>query len=172
MVSLGTKAMARGNISKLYTNMGLAAIIVARFSRYLNSPYRQRTGASGSRKWKGDYGENVAADWLRARSIKVLARNFKGRRGGEVDIVAREGRQLLFIEVKTRRKDAMIRGLSAVNRKKQALIRRGANEWLRRLGTRDLPWRFDVIEVEVEEGEKPTVRQIENVFGNHTRPQK
>jgi putative endonuclease len=114
----------------------------------------------------------VAADWLRARSIKVLARNFKGRRGGEVDIVAREGRQLLFIEVKTRRKDAMIRGLSAVNRKKQALIRRGANEWLRRLGTRDLPWRFDVIEVEVEEGEKPTVRQIENVFGNHTRPQK
>jgi len=96
----------------------------------------------------------------------VLARNFKGRRGGEVDIIAREGRQLLFIEVKTRKKDAMIRGLAAVNRKKQLLIRRGANEWLRRLGTRDVPWRFDVIEVEVKEGEKPLVRRIENVFGN------
>ena len=87
-----------------------------------------------------------------------------------MDIVAREGRQLLFIEVKTRRKDTKIRGLSAVNRKKRTLITRGANEWLRRLGSRDLPWRFDVIEVEVAEGEKPKVMRIENVFGN-TPPQ-
>jgi putative endonuclease len=56
--------------------------------------------------------------------------------------------------------------LAAVNRKKQGLILRGANEWLRRLGTREVPWRFDVIEVEVSEGEKPVVRRIENVFGN------
>ena len=146
--------------------MGLAAFIVGRFSRYLNSPFRSKTGPSGARKWMGDYGEKVARDWLRARNCKVLARNFTGRRGGEVDIVAKEGRQLLFIEVKTRRKDAAVRGLAAVNRKKQALIERGANEWLRRLGTRDVPWRFDVIEVEVAEGEKPVVGRIENVFGN------
>ncbi len=114
----------------------------------------------------GDYGENVAADWLRANNCKILARNFKGRKGGEVDIVARKGGQLLFTEVKTRQKDSLMRGLSAVNRKKQALILRGANEWLRRLGTREVPWRFDVIEVEVSEGEKPVVRRIENVFGN------
>ncbi len=115
----------------------------------------------------GDYGENVAADWLRANYCKILARNFKGRKGGEVDIVARsrEG-QLLFTEVKTRQKDSLMRGLAAVNRKKQGLILRGANEWLRRLGTREVPWRFDVIEVEVSEGEKPVVRRIENVFGN------
>lgn len=120
----------------------------------------------------GDYGEKVARDWLRAHGCKVLARNFKGRKGGEVDIVAREGKQLLFIEVKTRRKDAAIRGLAAVNRKKQALIERGANEWLRRLGTRDLAWRFDVIEVEVSEGEKPVVGRIENVFGNSRQRKK
>ena len=115
----------------------------------------------------GDYGENVAADWLRANHCKILARNFKGRKGGEVDIVARsrEG-QLLFTEVKTRQKDSLMRGLAAVNRKKQGLILRGGNEWLRRLGTREVPWRFDVIEVEVSEGEKPVVRRIENVFGN------
>ena len=114
----------------------------------------------------GDYGENIAADWLRANNCKILARNFKGRKGGEVDIVASKGGQLLFTEVKTRQKDSLLRGLSAVNRKKQALILRGANEWLRRLGTREVPWRFDVIEVEVSEGEKPVVRRIENVFGN------
>lgn len=102
----------------------------------------------------------------------MLARNFKSPKGGEVDIVAREGKLLLFIEVKTRRKGATIRGLAAVNRKKQSLITRGANEWLRRLGTRDLPWRFDVIEVEVAEGEKPTVCRVENVFGNSPRRKK
>jgi putative endonuclease len=149
--------------------MGLAAIIVARFSRYLNSPYHSGTGTSGARKWTGDYGEKVAADWLRARNGKILARNFKGRKGGEVDIVAREGRQLLFIEVKTRKAGAAVRGLAAVNRKKQSLIERGANEWLRRLGTRQVAWRFDVIEVEVSEGEKPVVKRIENVFGNSDR---
>lgn len=118
------------------------------------------------RKWTGEYGERVAVDWLRSKNCKVLARNFKGRKGGEVDIVASDGEQILFTEVKTRQKDAMMRGLAAVNRKKQALIQRGANEWLRRLGTREVPWRFDLIEVEVFEGEKPTVRRIENVFGN------
>lgn len=63
-----------------------------------------------------------------------------------------------------------MRGLAAVNRKKQSLIQRGANEWLRRLGTREVPWRFDVIEVEVSEGEKPKVTRIENVFGNDALP--
>lgn len=116
----------------------------------------------------GDYGERVAADWLRSKGCKILGRNFKGPKGGEVDIVARDGEQLLFTEVKTRQVGAQIRGLAAVNRKKQKLIQRGANEWLRRLGTRAVPWRFDVIEVEVSEGEKPVVRRIENVFGNST----
>ena len=146
--------------------MGLVAIIVGRFSRYLNSPYRSNSGPSGARKWMGDYGEKVAVDWLRANNCKVLARNFKGRKGGEVDIVARDKDRILFTEVKTRRKDSVMRGLAAVNRKKQALIQRGANEWLRRLGTRDVPWRFDVIEVEVSEGDIPKVTRIENVFGN------
>ena len=158
--------MGRGSIWKHSGNMGLVAIIVGRFSRYLNSPYHSKTGPSGARKWTGDYGEKVAADWLRAQGCKILAKNFKGRRGGEVDIVARDGKQLLFTEVKTRKKGAKLRGLAAVNRKKRSLIERGANEWLRRLGTRDVPWRFDVIEVEVSEGEKPVVTRVENVFGN------
>ncbi len=116
------------------------------------------------RRWKGDYGERVAVDWLRARGCRILARNFKGDRGGEVDIVARDGDRLLFTEVKSRAGDAQVRGLAAVNAKKRNLIRRGASEWLKRLGTRAVPWRFDVIEVELNEGEVPKVRRIENVF--------
>ena len=121
-------------------------------------------GAIRSRAWVGEYGERVAADWLRARGCKVLARNFKGPRRGEVDIVARDGKLLLFVEVKTRREGATIRPLDAVDKPKQALIERGANAWLKRLGTRELPWRFDVIEVFVQDGEKPRVNHVRDAF--------
>jgi putative endonuclease len=121
-------------------------------------------GTARSRAWLGDYGERVAADWLRSRHCRILARNFKGPRRGEVDIVARDGKLLLFVEVKTRREGTRIRPLDAVDRTKQALIERGANAWLKQLGTRDLPWRFDVIEVYVEEGEKPRVNQVKDAF--------
>lgn len=112
----------------------------------------------------GDYGERVAADWLRARGCRILARNFKGPHRGEVDLIVRDGKLLLFIEVKTRRKDTRIRPLDAVNKTKQALIERGANAWLKQLGTRNLPWRFDVIEVYLDDGELPIVNHVRDAF--------
>ncbi len=81
-----------------------------------------------------------------------------------MDIVARHDRALLFTEVKTRRAGGIGRPLDAVDREKQRLIRRGADEWLRMLGTREIPWRFDVIEIVLEEGEKPRVHRVENAF--------
>jgi len=95
---------------------------------------------------------------------RILARNFKARRGGEVDIIARDGKLLLFVEVKTRRKGAKIRPLDAVDQSKRALIERGANAWLKRLGTRNVPWRFDVIEVYVEDGAKPRINHVRDAF--------
>jgi putative endonuclease len=144
----------------------LIAYFVARFSRALNSPtclFGPR-GEARDRNWVGAYGEKVAADWLRAHGCKILARNFRGPHRGEVDIIARDGRLLLFVEVKTRRKDAKIRGFDAVGKEKQELIERGANAWLRKLGTRELPWRFDVIEVNVEHDELPDVNHIRDAF--------
>jgi putative endonuclease len=81
-----------------------------------------------------------------------------------VDIIARSGKLLLFVEVKTRREGTSIRGFDAVGKDKQALIERGANSWLKRLGTRNLPWRFDVIEVYVKHGEKPRINQVKDAF--------
>ncbi len=121
-------------------------------------------GTQRDRAWIGDYGEKVAADFLRSKGCRILARNFKARRGGEVDIVARDGKLLLFVEVKTRREGAKIRPLDAVDKSKQALIERGANAWLKQLGTRNLPWRFDVIEVHIEDGAKPRVNHVRDAF--------
>lgn len=125
------------------------------------------TGTDGharDRIWLGNYGERVAADWLRSQGCRILARNFRGPLRGEVDIIARDRKLLLFVEVKTRRVGSKIRGLDAVGKDKQVLIERGANAWLKRLGTRDLPWRFDVIEVNVEEGEKPRINHVRDAF--------
>ena len=123
-----------------------------------------KSGRRRDREWLGRYGENVAAAYLRSQAVTILRRNFRAPRGGEVDIIARSGRLLLFVEVKTRQHDSPIRPLDAVDKPKQRLIERGANAWLRKLRTRDLPWRFDVIEVLVQDGHKPEVRWIQNAF--------
>lgn len=94
----------------------------------------------------------------------MLARNYRSPHRGEVDLIARDGKLLLFIEVKTRTEGAKVRGLDSVTQSKQALIERGANSWLKRLGTRQIPWRFDVIEVTVKHGEKPRIHHIHNAF--------
>jgi putative endonuclease len=158
--------MARKHILKHFGYTALVAIIVGRFSRLLNSPCRLTTadGAFKDRIWLGNYGERVACSWLRSQGCRILARNYRARGRGEVDIVARDGRLLLFIEVKTRREGAKIRGLDAVGKDKQRLIERGANSWLKRLGTREIPWRFDVIEIYVEDGKKPRVLRIRDAF--------
>jgi putative endonuclease len=125
------------------------------------------TGVDGERidaMEMGRLGERIAAAWLRANGCKILYRNFRAPRGGEVDIVARHGKLLLFTEVKTRRVGAKIRGYDAVNKSKQRLIERGANEWLRLLGTRELPWRFDVIEVYLEDGGLPRINRVRDAF--------
>jgi len=158
--------MERESIWKRCGFTALAAIIVSRFAPCLNSPCRliSADGKFRDPKWIGEYGEKTATAWLRARRFKILARNFRAPGGGEVDIVARDGKRLLFIEVKTRRAETTVRPLDAVGREKQRLIERGANEWLRRLSTRSIPWRFDVIEVYLADRELPRVNHIRDAF--------
>ena len=131
-----------------------------RFSRLLNAPYQ----GGGDHLEIGVLGERIAGAHWRGEGRKILYRNFRAPKGGEVDIVARDGEVLSFVEVKTRTSETFGRPLEAVDRKKQKLIKRGANEWLRLLGTRDLAWRFDVVEVVLLEGEKPRVHTVLNVI--------
>ncbi|WP_411845142.1 YraN family protein [Roseibacillus persicicus] len=112
----------------------------------------------------GELGERIAREWLWARGCKVLYRNFRAPRGGEVDIVARDGRMLCFIEVKTRTRRSGGRPADAVDRAKQELIERGAREWLRLLKRNDIPCRYDIIEVLLIEGERPEVTHLRNAF--------
>ncbi len=112
----------------------------------------------------GVLGENIACSALRAEGRKILYRNYRGPKGGELDIVARDGEILSFIEVKTRRKRETSRPLDAVNKKKQLLIKRGATAWLNLLEDTDFQWRFDVVEVELIDGKVPEVTIVKEAF--------
>lgn len=113
----------------------------------------------------GRLGEKLAAIHLRREGCKLLYRNFRSPRGGEVDLVLRDGGTLVFAEVKTRTSVRFGRPSEAVDVKKQRLIERGARAWLRQLPA-DLavPLRFDVIEVVLADGEPADINWLRNMF--------
>ncbi|MBR5997800.1 MAG: YraN family protein, partial [Deltaproteobacteria bacterium] len=76
---------------------------------------------TGARQALGRWGEDLAAAYLQQRGMVILERNFRGKRG-EVDIIARDGGDLVFVEVKTRRSDTFGTPQEAVNRRKQMQI--------------------------------------------------
>ena len=132
-----------------------------RFSRSRESSDRQ----SGSDNLRlGARGEKLTCGFLRHQGYKVLYRNFRARHGGEVDIVCRDGDTLVFVEVKTRRHDDLVRPSEAINAAKQKLISRGAVAWLQLLDDPDVVSRFDVVEVVLMEDTAPRFELIRNAF--------
>jgi putative endonuclease len=113
----------------------------------------------------GREGERVAGKFLRRNGYRILYRNFRSTRGGEVDLVCRDRRAdtLVFVEVKTRSSADFGRPADAVNKEKQRLIARGAVAWLRMLRHPDILFRFDIVEVVMTDG-KPDCNLIRNAF--------
>jgi len=113
----------------------------------------------------GRRGEQLAAKHLRRNRCKILYRNFRAPRGGEVDIVCRDRscNTLVFVEVKTRRTRDFGDPSSAVNLAKQRLIARGALAWLRMLDNPDVRFRFDIVEVVITDG-TVSCNLIQNAF--------
>ncbi|CAA9218960.1 MAG: Predicted endonuclease distantly related to archaeal Holliday junction resolvase [uncultured Chthoniobacterales bacterium] len=113
---------------------------------------------------RGFAGETIACQHLRRAGYKVLYRNFRGRTGGELDIVCRDGDTLVFVEVKTRSSEDFGRPFEAVRPDQQRRISRGALAWLRMLDNPDILFRFDIVEVVMRDGRKPRVEVIRNAF--------
>ncbi len=102
---------------------------------------------SSPRQSLGRLGERLAAARLEARGYHILERNFRCRRG-EIDLVAEEGSDLVFVEVKTRRGTA--RGLpeEAVDARKTRKLQEVAFSYLALRGQSDCSWRIDVVAVQ------------------------
>ena len=102
----------------------------------------------------GAMGEAAAADWLRKKKWKILAMNYRCR-FGEVDIIARDGDELVFVEVKLRKTGGYAPAAEYVTYAKQQKLRLAAESWLAENGLEDPPCRFDVAEVYLDRsGEK------------------
>ncbi len=101
-------------------------------------------------KLLGKLGEERVAKYLKSKGYIILKRNWRDRYG-EVDIIAESKENIVFVEVKTRKEDAMLSGLEAVDEKKMRLIKNEAVMFTKRLNTDSQP-RIDVAEVTYSEG--------------------
>ena len=112
----------------------------------------------------GQFGEEQAARYLRRRFYTILERNYRCR-FGEIDLIARRGGFLVFVEVKLRRDDSHGEAREFVTARKQQRVLAAAELWLSTHETGLQP-RFDVIEVYAPRGEDGPVRinHIENAF--------
>ncbi|MDR2687793.1 MAG: YraN family protein [Oscillospiraceae bacterium] len=111
----------------------------------------------------GDAGEAFAAACLEAEGYRVIARNFSVRQG-EIDIIARDARYLVFVEVKARKPGSMVRPEEAVDAPKQRRLRCAAEYYLAGRPTALQP-RFDVMCVEHgPDGGLRLSNWIENAF--------
>ncbi|HTG42962.1 MAG TPA: YraN family protein [Verrucomicrobiae bacterium] len=120
---------------------------------------------------RGSLGERAAKGFLKENGLKFLTANFAGRRG-EIDLVFRDGECLVFVEVKTRSSEAWTRPSRAVDARKRLAIVRTAHDYLGLLGNPAVPYRFDVVEVLLEEGEVREIRHIESAFNSRAADQR
>lgn len=101
----------------------------------------------------GQWGEEHARRYLEGKGYSVLAINYRSR-WGEVDIVARLGEELVFVEVKTRRGSAFGTTEEAVTHTKSQRLIATAQRYLEQEGLEQSDWRIDLIGVQLDQSGK------------------
>ena len=97
---------------------------------------------------RGAYWEGVAAQALKKSGFRIVTRNWrKSGKRGEIDIVAREGEILVFVEVRSRGAAALVGGYDSITRHKRDVLRRTCLNYLHALKTKPNTYRFDVVEI-------------------------
>lgn len=113
----------------------------------------------------GAWGESLAGRFLQKKGYTILAANYRCRYG-EIDLIARNRKYLVFVEVKLRRSDRFAQGREFVDMRKQERLRATASMYLA-AHDETLPARFDVIEIYAPEGiqtAEPVIHHLEDAF--------
>lgn len=128
------------------------------------SMFRKNSPPAPTTQSSGQWGESQALHYLRTKGYTIIATNYR-KRYGEIDIIARDGDTLVFIEVKYRRHAGYGSGLEAVDGRKQQRLCRVAAEYLQTHHKADCNARFDVIAVSPQaNGGGAMIDHIENAF--------
>jgi len=114
------------------------------------------------RQIKGERGEAVAAGLLEKQGYKIIELNYRCKLG-EIDIIARDGGTLAFVEVKTRRSERFGNPKWAVTPKKRRKISMVALEYLKSTRQMGCKARFDVVAI-LSGGERPQIELVKNAF--------
>jgi putative endonuclease len=109
---------------------------------------------------RGDAAETLACAYLRDHGLVIAARNYRCR-FGEIDVVAREGGTLVFVEVRRRRSEAFGGAASSITASKRSRLIAAARHYLARLPVLP-PCRFDALLIR---GEPAHIEWIRNAFG-------
>lgn len=115
----------------------------------------------------GQWGEDQAARFLARKGYRVVGTRVRLDRRDEIDLVVRDGKMLVFVEVKTRRSVQFGRPASAVTRSKRTVLSRAAVRYMKRLRKPPEYFRFDVVEVigqPDDSAKAPEILHIENAF--------
>jgi len=113
----------------------------------------------------GAWGEMIAAQFLQKKKYDIIATNFRSR-FGEIDIVAKNRKFLVFVEVKLRKSADFAAAMEFVDSFKQNRLVSTAKMYLSQYPTKLQP-RFDVVEIYAPNGvetENPTIRHLEDAF--------
>jgi putative endonuclease len=104
-----------------------------------------------------------AKAFLKRKGYAIVARNWKWQ-NKEIDIVAREGKTLVFVEVKTRKAASLQSGFYAVGEQKKRHLEAACKAYLRCLKHPPKTFRFDIIEVQHTDSQQYSVHHYENVL--------
>lgn len=128
-------------------------MVFATLRRMMTGDHRQRVGQQGERR---------AERFLRSLGYAIVERNYRTSRG-EIDLVAKDRDTLVFVEVRTRRRDGFGGPLASVGPQKQRQISNTALHYLTHSGLRDRAARFDVIGI-VGEGKRAALTHVKAAF--------
>ena len=119
----------------------------------------------GKNNLTGAWGEALAAEYLRKKRYEILASGYRCR-FGEIDLIVKNRKNLVFVEVKLRKSADFARAREFVDGRKQERIRTTAAMYLAQNPT-ELPCRFDVVEIYAPEGMEtrhPEINHLEDAF--------
>src|SRR5688572_2550786 len=117
---------------------------------------------SRARQRLGRIGEDLACIELERRGYAILARRYR-RRGGELDIIARDGPTVVFVEVKARGGHEFGDAAEAVTGLKRHRMKQLACDYIARHGLFNCPCRFDVVSIHMS-GSEPAIEIYQNAF--------
>jgi putative endonuclease len=148
-------ALTSANPASVWRRAGLPGL-------HSRNPQTVIAGAPLSRREVGARGEKTAALFLKRRGYRILEQNFRSRYG-EIDIIAKKDRCLVFVEVRTRRGGEFGTPEESVTPAKRERLAALAESYLQSLERMPSSWRIDLVAVELAgDGRTSRVRHIEN----------